>query len=304
MSVTFDPLELVQALGIKPLAAPAPVTGGLSGTGIWRVETAERSYALRVFGPDGSRLCEREAAIMEHVREAGLPVPAVRASGVHDGAPYLLLDWSPGRVISAALTRRPWRARALGQEFGLTQARLHQLTAPDALRAAGNWYDWPVRPPPALTDRLPELARRLEATSRPDPVVIHLDYHPLNVLTGDGRITGILDWTNSRAGDPRADLARSYTIARYLPGVQGVTLAIARRVFRMFIAGWWAGYRSVAGPQAEMPLFLAWAGHAMIDDLEPKRSMPGMGMESAYLDSLFKRVQDDIARWERMAGLA
>src|SRR5438132_39917 len=45
----------------------------------------------------------------------------------------------------------------------------------------------------------------------PGAALLHLDYHLLNVMTDRSRVTGVLDWTNARAGDPRADLARTFT---------------------------------------------------------------------------------------------
>jgi prepilin-type processing-associated H-X9-DG protein len=45
--------------------------------------------------------------------------------------------------------------------------------------------------------------------NKPKPVpvtVVHGDYNPANFLYSDGHVTAIIDWENSRMGDPREDL--------------------------------------------------------------------------------------------------
>jgi aminoglycoside phosphotransferase (APT) family kinase protein len=37
--------------------------------------------------------------------------------------------------------------------------------------------------------------------------VLHLDFHPGNILIQDGRVTGVIDWPNMALGDPASDVA-------------------------------------------------------------------------------------------------
>src|SRR4030042_1376357 len=46
---------------------------------------------------------------------------------------------------------------------------------------------------------------------------VHMDFHPLNVLSDGRNITGVVDWTNAAAGDARADLAWTVTLLRMGP---------------------------------------------------------------------------------------
>src|SRR5262249_57263606 len=95
---------------------------------------------------------------------------------------------------------------ALGVAFGRAHSRLREVAAPAPLRAAPeDWIAWAGPDEPAL-------AERLRAVRRRDDRLLHLDYHPLNVMVDGGRVTGVLDWANALAGDPRADLARHVTI--------------------------------------------------------------------------------------------
>ena len=42
--------------------------------------------------------------------------------------------------------------------------------------------------------------------------MLHLDYHPLNVLVKGGHITGIIDWVNAECGDRHLDVATTAAI--------------------------------------------------------------------------------------------
>jgi len=99
--------------------------------------------------------------------------------------------------------------------------------------------------------------------------LLHLDYHPLNVLTDGKRITGVIDWSNAHAGDPRADAARTVTILRVDNGPPSVLKSVGVRFFEH---GWRHGYEQLAPLGDEMDAFYAWSGEAMLHNLAPKRT--------------------------------
>ncbi len=43
-------------------------------------------------------------------------------------------------------------------------------------------------------------------------MLLHLDYHPLNVLTDGKTIVGVIDWENVRLSDARLGVVRSLSI--------------------------------------------------------------------------------------------
>ena len=57
-----------------------------------------------------------------------------------------------------------------------------------------------------------DLAAALEPGSARPTVVLHLDFHPFNImLTADGPV--VFDWTNAALGPPAADVALAWVIA-------------------------------------------------------------------------------------------
>jgi aminoglycoside phosphotransferase (APT) family kinase protein len=231
-------------------------TGGFA-TSVWRIQAGQRQYALRVFRAHELSVLQWELTVMCAARSAGIVVPRTYAVGSHLGRPALLMDWSPGQPVAQVVRDQPWRLPLLGVDFGRLHKRLHAVSAPAGLRAT--WIDWP-RP----ADRV--VAERLRARALATDRLLHLDFHPLNVLALDGRLTAVLDWTNAHAGDPRADFARTVTILRLAPGLDDPVL---RRGLRLFEFAWRLGY---GPPGQHMALFYAWAGRAMLHDLATRFS--------------------------------
>lgn len=168
--------------------------------------------------PAGSPIAANLPAALRHMaamRRKGVAVPRVREEGEADGQRYVVYERLPGR----------WPPRVTG-------ALLDQLIAVvDAERgsAAGEGMDWPdavrrmlfegdplrdVRPSvleghPAGRALLDDARACLAAC---DPAlmaagdVVHGDFAPENALAERGRLTGVVDWEQSRAGDARFDL--------------------------------------------------------------------------------------------------
>jgi hypothetical protein len=79
--------------------------------------------------------------------------------------------------------------------------------------------------------------------------------------------------TNAQVGDPRADLARTYTILRVDPW-EGRTGPAWQLFRRLFTSAWYSGYRQANGPIGDLALFYAWAGAVMVRDLTPRAQRP------------------------------
>jgi aminoglycoside phosphotransferase (APT) family kinase protein len=97
--------------------------------------------------------------------------------------------------------------------------------------------------------------------------VLHLDWHPLNLLVDEAEhaITGIVDWDNARRGHPSLDLARTRAMLTFEPGLATLPTELRTRLAD-FLAGWTDGY----GP-ADVPLASQrWAARVMLADLAPR----------------------------------
>ena len=281
----LDPHAILAALGITGPAETTPVSGG-SDTAIWRVAHGQQLYALRVFRAGQDATYKREIAAMRAAQAGGLPIPAIHASGSWRDRSALLLSWCSGAPLLQALQRQPGRLWSLGVQFGRMQAAIHTITPDPAPELPpGDWIAW------AGTEQT-TLQTRLRAAAAGAAQLLHLDYHPLNLMTDGRQMTAVLDWANARVGDPRADAARSYSILAIDPNWPRQPHIM---LFRQILArAWRRGYEQAAGPLGDMALFYAWAGAVMLRDLAPRAARSGLRLD---------RVRRWTDQWKRRAGL-
>ncbi len=288
-STALDPHAILADLGLREVAGAERVHGGMD-TAIWRVDTDRGRFALRVMRAEQAETSRREAAAMEAARVAGVRTPRLAALELWQGRPAMLLEWLAGDALMRALEAHPLRVWSLGVQFGRMQAAIHATPAPAELREdEASWIGW------AHDERI---AARLRGLSLEATALLHLDYHPLNVMSDGRTITGVIDWTNARAGDPRADFARTYTILRVEPWSPGPSLRVAA-FRRLLAAAWRRGYEQVRGRQRDLAPFLAWAGMAMVHDLSPRVADPEHWFEARHVDAIRRWAQ----RWRARAGV-
>ena len=202
--------------------APAPLDGPL---------------VLRLHRPEAASADARfEAVVHGAVAGLGYPCPPALLSGdAHAGlgAAFLVMPEVPGRVMLDAV-RGPGLVR-LPEMLARLQLALHALDVEPlrrALAAAG--FD-PARYTVAeelaafgqavehsRLDGLREALAWLTEHRPPDPavpVICHGDFHPLNVLVAQGRVTGVVDWSAShlRFAEPAYDVGATLALLRHGP---------------------------------------------------------------------------------------
>jgi aminoglycoside phosphotransferase (APT) family kinase protein len=289
MADALDANAILAQLGISDADQIEPVTGGMD-TSIWRVQQGGNTYALRVFRPEQAETCEREVAAMQIARAGSVSVPEVIRRGVWENRPILLLSWISGQPLAPTLRQHPTKIWTLGTAFGRTQAAIHHLDPPANFDPTA-WIEW--------AGDEPELKARLYDLPARKTKLLHLDFHPLNVMADGTQISGVLDWANARAGDPRADFARTYTILRvepYSPNGDSPLIAVVRRALER---AWRRGYLGAGGTLDEMALFYAWAGAVMLRDLASRMGKPGHWLQDRHLDPLRAWT----ARWKSLAKI-
>jgi aminoglycoside phosphotransferase (APT) family kinase protein len=203
-------------------------------------------------------------------------VPEVVSADVLDGRPVLLLTWLEGVPAREALLAAPAGAAAIGERLGETLGRINRVTAPNGLAPAGEWIE---RGGPALAP-LRDRLQRVPNAAR----LIHLDFHPLNVLMASGEVIGVIDWTNTLSGPPHMDLARSRAILRVAATVMREQPGFAE-VVGAGEAGLVAGHWRVAGPDPHPALSEAWGLAMTIEDIAGHVGKPGSGVTPALLDA-------------------
>ena len=201
----IDPREVLAGLGFAETSEPRRVKGGWD-TLLWRFGTPDgREHSLRVFClPGRNEIAWRERLALETCAIAGLPAPRIEKLGEIQGLPAMVLSWCPGIPILAFVEKKPWALWRLGRLFGRAQAQMHAVAPPNEFVAAAP-DDWVYRG----GDQYAYLATHALSMGLSTSSLIHMDFHPLNLVSDGTQVTGILDWSGAAAGDPRADLART-----------------------------------------------------------------------------------------------
>lgn len=171
--------------------------------------------------PDDRGKAQREMTVCRWLHGRGFPVPLVytREFGLHGD--LVLFERLPGQAL--ALTGRPLReaVEPYIEPLAYLLASLHGQRPPDAVRRVVPQVTLPGALANLIAiayqigqEDLRQAAERLMAyaydVQEVGPVLLHGDYHFLNVLLAEGQIVGVVDWEFSALGDPRWDVANAY----------------------------------------------------------------------------------------------
>ncbi|GAA1952163.1 phosphotransferase family protein [Kitasatospora viridis] len=220
-------LSTVRERALRAAAQDLQLTGGeLVGSGlefqVWRMrhprwgDVALRLPAQAVESNpndpyvDTAELLRHEALLYAALPASGIPLPRF-----HDLRHYeidvLVCEYvaTDGSACDSA-------------ELGEIVARLHEAPVPTGISPARSAGAFPGTIAERVARRyevLRELAPDLDALVAADTLaaaipatgagsLLHLDVRASNVLTVDGRVRALIDWSNSMVGDPALELAR------------------------------------------------------------------------------------------------
>ena len=140
----------------------------------------------------------------------------------------------------------------------------------------------------------------LDAHRPPDPtrpVICHGDFHPLNILAEDGRVTGVIDWTNVVIAAPEMDLGS--TIANIMTAPFALP-PLARAPVRLLLAAALRRYQRAYRRQRPLDdtavryfqvyramVQLAWAGQGFLAG----RAAGGAFQSEAGVRNLLRHIQ-------------
>ncbi len=177
--------------------------------------------------PWAAQTAGREAAALSLFANAPLPVPSVYGLGKSaEGYPHAwsVLSWLPGEVLEdSALLDPEGEALRLAEFFRFVRS----LPADPAFcfSAVNNSRGAPLASRSErfyiALGRLPGLdagfarclwGHALQAGLAGDPVWLHGDVHPGNVLVQNGRLAGVIDWGLCGVGDGACDLLTAWAM--------------------------------------------------------------------------------------------
>jgi hypothetical protein len=112
-------------------------------------------------------------------------------------------------------------------------------------------------------------------------------------------ITCVIDWTNARIGDVRADFARTYSLLHWVPLPGPISSKQWQDVRATFCRAWTNGYRDIAGPLPNLAPFLTRAAALLEFDLGRTIGLPGFWLTSEDL----RQIHRQQVPWGKGSGL-
>ena len=152
------------------------------------------------------RVAQCYAAEDRLLRELDLPLATPSPLGIGDG--WILTRRIPGRAYDGGVDAEPL-GRFLAALHAFPVSRARELGVPEHDLAADVAH-FRERVLPLLDPNERAAGEQLleEALAAPfEPALAHGDLGPEHVLVDDVQITGVIDWTDARIGDPALDLA-------------------------------------------------------------------------------------------------
>ncbi|HVA80754.1 MAG TPA: aminoglycoside phosphotransferase family protein [Candidatus Binataceae bacterium] len=181
----------------------------------------------------------RESLTITRLSAAGFPVPRPYAFELDQsvlGAPFLVMERLDGGPLFVNHGfPEAFKTFSLGfPAFVRAQVRLHRMNPDDpGLRDIPRAYETGLTAPgtpmldralaiiadrvergplPGLRDALGRLAARAALYKISKPSLLHLDYHPRNVVVRGMHLSGVIDWVNADVGDRHLDAAMTAAI--------------------------------------------------------------------------------------------
>jgi aminoglycoside phosphotransferase (APT) family kinase protein len=159
----------------------------------------------------------REFAVLQHVHQLQFPVPGavlLEEDLSSFGGPFLLITHVPGKNLLRAMLHYPWLLFGAAEWMAATQLRLHQLRAEGLSTDDCSVLTRCLKLMAALIEEYhldglrPGLQWLREHQPAPEErqAIVHLDFHPMNLLYQRGRPLAVLDWSYAGVGDIHADL--------------------------------------------------------------------------------------------------
>ncbi|MFL5244616.1 MAG: phosphotransferase [Gemmataceae bacterium] len=240
---------------------PAYIPNGWeTHTYAFRVEAADHQpqelrgpLVIRIYSsPQGLPRAWHEFEIQRHLIADGFPAPAAKVleeDCTLFGGPFLIMEQVQGLSLVDFLSRNPLWLWPAAYQMALTQIKLHRLPTEKFPAPSESFLNRRLEEIEELVEEynLPGLAPGLtwlkeHRPQEPDkPSILHLDYHPLNLMRPPDGALAVLDWPEADIGDFHADFATSLMLMACCPVGDSslfdqILLPIGRSLLRMWYA--------------------------------------------------------------------
>jgi hypothetical protein len=171
---------------------------------------------------------QREYDIQTYLAGCGYPVARpvlIEKDGDLFGEPFLVMEWAPGQTLLDILYRHIFSIWWAPGRMAELHAHLHAFVPPEWTRPGGSLLDRSLACLRAALqeyelDSLAPGLDWLEERQPPAPeeeTLLHLDFHPVNLIFDHKCCQAVLDWSEWDMGDRHADIATTLLLIKSAP---------------------------------------------------------------------------------------
>jgi Ser/Thr protein kinase RdoA (MazF antagonist) len=214
---------------IEPLGGP--------GGSVFRLRAADGLHILKLARTGDAGPLRKEHMLLELLGGSGIPVPSVEHSDLDAsavGRPFLILANAGELRVADYLQVNTAQSHALCREMGELLGRIHTLV----LSGSGDIHaeGYVARDPGTYLQRLHALAgwaasqnlideseaetfRTLPMPDMSGTQLCHGDFHAVQCIVHEGRISAVVDWESAWSGNAAIDFALTQVyLESYCPG--------------------------------------------------------------------------------------
>ncbi|WP_025784374.1 phosphotransferase family protein [Sporosarcina sp. D27] len=160
------------------------------------------------FLPDNES--KKEANKQKYAYSCGLPVPKVLDVGIINGKQAITMEYIKGESLGELLLKDKDQAESYLNTSVDMQLKVHSII-PDDFEPMHDKLYRQIEAVTTIDERQKSyLLKKLESFTF-ESRLCHGDFHLFNLLVADNEVV-IIDWVDASAGDPRADVYRTYLL--------------------------------------------------------------------------------------------
>lgn len=166
------------------------------------------------------------------------------------GRTGLILEKVDGKTLIALAIANPAMAHRIPGLMSELQIQMHQIHT-DKIRSYRQLVlDTLNSEPLSFLTEQEKAAAVSRISGMPDgDSILHLDYHPDNIMS-DGKTATIIDWMTAARGDPAADVAATLYLlneGEMIPGLNRVLALVLEQVRRHLCRKYYSAYKQKTG---------------------------------------------------------
>ncbi|CAG7597166.1 hypothetical protein PAESOLCIP111_00123 [Paenibacillus solanacearum] len=156
---------------------------------------------------------QREFEASQFVCSVGIPSPQAYELVSQDGRLGIVFERASGVSLLSVMSKQMWLLGKHSRTLAALHYDLHTRSASGRIRKQKAVLSEQIQTAPLLTDEEKNSILRYLKALPDDDKLCHGDFHPDNVLVGNGN--RVIDWMTGMSGNPDGDAARTILLMSY-----------------------------------------------------------------------------------------